>query len=97
MSTPAMSSHEAQSFQGYSQANALHITYNLPCDCQPYRDVFTYQRWLAQGFRVKRGEHGISIPTVRGLERQDPDTGTVKQIRLLRRSVVFCRCQVSAV
>ena len=34
------------------------------CGCEPYADVFTFNRWKAQGYFVRRGEHGVRLPIV---------------------------------
>ena len=64
------------------------------CGCQAYEKVFTFNRWKAQGFSVKRGEKSISLPLVRNVESEDEETGEVKTHKLLASSHVFCRCQV---
>ena len=68
----------------------------LTCGCRAYEDVFTYNRWKAQGYYVKRGEHGIKLPVIKRVDREDPDTGEEKTIRIRGRAHVFCRHQVEA-
>jgi len=54
---------------------------------------FTYNRWLAQGRQVQRGEHGEGLVT--WIEKKDTDgevTGTFP-----RSTTVFCRCQTQPV
>ena len=64
------------------------------CDCEPYEDVFTFGRWIAQGRVVQKGEKGIQLPVViHGTK--ETKAGGVEEITLLRRSYVFCRCQTT--
>ena len=84
----------ARHFDRYSVANAVTVKQALPCGCEPYRDVFTYVRWKAQGFQVQRGEQAIRLPLVYGRTESDPETGEERTVKRLGRSAVFCRCQV---
>ena len=84
-----MTETEAKSFDGYSASNAMLIYAALECSCEPYRDVFTYPRWEAQGYQVQRGEKGIKISVIR---KYEDDDGNAKTAR--KRSYVFCKCQV---
>ena len=43
---------EAKSFDGYSASNAMLIYAALKCSCEPYNNVFTYNRWKALGYQV---------------------------------------------
>ncbi len=87
----------ARHFDRYSVANAVAVKQALPCGCEPYRDVFTYRRWKAQGFQVQRGERAIRLPLVYSREATDPETGETRSERRLGRSAVFCRHQVKRV
>lgn len=97
--TATLTADEARTFNGYSLANASLVLAAIEqrgCTCQPYEDVFTFRRWLAQGRAVRRGEHGISLPVI--VERtaaEDDETGheQSRTYRLRRTSHVFCRCQ----
>jgi len=95
-----LTAETAKQFQGYSAMNAASILAVLHCDCEPYRDVFTYQRWQAQGFQVRKGEHGVRITTwIEASEKREPEAepeAERKVYRLPRAVVVFCRCQVDA-
>ncbi len=53
---------QAQSFNRYSATNASTVQSRLSCGCEPYKDVFTYNRWQALGYQVQRGEQSITIP-----------------------------------
>ena len=93
-----MTPEEARQFDHYSEANASAVQAALPCGCQPYKDVFTYLRWQAQGFQVRKGEHGVKLPTLieATMTTTDAKTGEqqVKAVRLRKTTAVFCRHQV---
>lgn len=67
----------------------------LPMDeIKPRENVFTFKAWMALGRVVKKGEHGIKIPTVipvHGKETVDPATGEPKVdgFALKRMTTVF--------
>lgn len=90
--TPA----QARTFNGYSVANAIYVVTSLECGCEPYVDVFTYNRWQAQGFQVQRGEKAIKI-VVTQIELDYEETGEVVTKKVLGRGAVFCRHQVKEV
>jgi len=48
-------------------------------DILPRENVFTYNAWMAQGRRVKRGEHGVKITTF--IPKKDKKTGEKKGVR----------------
>ncbi len=94
----SMTADEARSFERVSVENAvilLKAAEERGCSCQPYQDWFTFERWAAQGYHVRRGEHGVCIPTIRTMKKTD-DEGNEKIIRRPWRTYVFCRCQVEA-
>ena len=84
----------ARQFERYSVANAVRVKEALPCGCEPYRDVFTYRRWKAQGYQVQRGEKAIRLPMIYQRTEKDRETGEVRTERRIGRSAVFCRHQV---
>ena len=95
----AMTAEEATRFNGFSGQNAaalIHASEQRKCRCEPYLDWFTYKRWRAQGYRVRKGEHGIHlitfIPVIREQDGQRLQVGSRPWT-----SVVFCRCQVEPV
>ncbi len=92
-----MTADEARSFDRVSVANSVAVLQALDCGCQPYRDVYTYRRWKAQGFQVQRGEKAIRLPLIYSRVETDPDTGEQHTRRRMGRSAVFCRCQVKAI
>jgi hypothetical protein len=88
-----MTAEEARTFRSASMSNALLLLAKASergCNCQPYEDWFTYHRWQAQEYSVRKGEHGVKLPVI--VQTTDEETGATR--RLLHRSVVFCRCQV---
>ena len=94
---PKMTPAEARSFDTYSPANATMIGSLLNCGCQPYEDVFTYQRWKAQGYQVQRGEKAIKIPVIKTIPPKDTDDPNAKPRSFKGSSSVFCRCQVKPI
>jgi antirestriction protein ArdC len=64
------------------------------CRCEPYKDWFTYRRWQALGYQVRKGEHGIHLSVYVESEVQDADTGDVRKETHRGGTTVFCRCQV---
>lgn len=102
--TQSMTSQEAKTFEhGLSQKNYLIVKMLLAskshaCECEPYQDVFTYKRWVAQGFHVVRGSKAIKAPLVKtgSKEVKNKATGKVDKSfwRVLTVSYLFCRCQV---
>lgn len=93
-----MSAQEAVRFERYSAVNAAIVSASLPCGCQPYQDVFTYRRWLAQGFQVQKGQHAVKIATYAPVTRKNEETGEAEVVgKRPWTSAVFCRHQVQAV
>lgn len=95
---PEFTAESAVEFDRYSQANAALVRACLPCGCEPYMDVFTYNRWSAQGYQVRRGSKAVKAPLLREREVRDPSSGEVLRVAKIRgRSALFCRCQVDPV
>ena len=94
---PPMTPKQATSFDRFSVANHTIVKRTLHCDCNPYKDVFTYGRWKAQGYQVRRGEHGIHIPVISTtLTPNEEDEEQLEERKLFHSAVVFCRCQVDS-
>ena len=91
---PTMTAQEATSFNRYSVANASYVKASLDCGCEPYQDIFTYNRWKALGYQVQRGQQAIKIPVVKSIEVENKETGEPETRKLLGRGAVFCRHQV---
>lgn len=87
-----MTAEEAQSFGRFSIGNAMTVKMSRPCGCEPYKDVFTFKRWIAQGFCVKKGEKAIRLAMVKEVEDKE---NSEKVRRVLGSSAVFCRHQVA--
>ena len=93
-----MTSDDARRFErGPSIENMKRVYAALACGCEPYVDVFTYQRWQAQGMQVQRGQRSVRIPLMVRGERVDETTGERVAYRMRRTSAVFCRCQVAPI
>lgn len=94
-----MTADEAQTFGRVSIGSMVILSEAAAqrgCNCQPYADWYTYERWLAQGYQVQRGQHGIKLATYREflVDKDDPSKGTRSTPW---HSTVFCRCQVQPV
>ena len=101
---PPMTKAEAMGFDRVSQASALQIIeaifsraasdQHTSCSCQPYRDVFTYERWKAQEYQVRRGEKSLRIASFRPIDvgEELPEGKSRKLIPKML--ALFCRCQV---
>jgi len=90
-----MTAEEATTFTRHSIANAMLLikaAESRGCGCKPYRDWYTYRRWLAQGYQVRKGEHGVRIGIIVTTE-QEEDGNKVTKSRPWG-TTVFCRCQV---
>jgi hypothetical protein len=92
-----MTPEEARQFDGVSVANyAMAKAAFASCGCEPYADVFTFNRWRAQGYYVRRGEHGVKLPIIKSRTVEDRETGDEKTIKIMGSSHVFCRHQVES-
>ena len=92
---PRMTADEARSFDRFSVANFSQVRSQLRCSCNPYEDVFTFGRWRAQGYHVRKGEHGIRFTTMVEHETEkNENTGETRVISRPWTAYVFCRCQV---
>ncbi len=102
MRRPAMTTDEAITFDGFSMANAtlaahaLRATGACHANCQPYADIFTYRRWLAQGQQVQKGQHGARLAIIVETQPGETDADGTEHPprRLCHHTSVFCRCQV---
>lgn len=98
MPKPLLSPEEATTFDNRSAKNAaklIEISQLNGCACAPYEDWFTYNRWLAQGYQVKKGEHGTQIFI--NIEKEIEIDGEKKTFLQPRTHFVFCRCQVEKI
>lgn len=92
-----MSAEQAIEFDYYSEENASFLEDTAQengCSCRAYQDWFTYARWQALGFQVRKGEHGSKIRTFAPITKKD-DEGENKIVgKRPWITTVFCRCQV---
>lgn len=94
-----LTAEDARYFSRYSVANAAQALHQLndsgACQgsCQPYEDIFTYNRWQALGYQVRKGEHGAKLAIIIANEQEDEE-GRVKRVSRPWATTVFCRCQV---
>ena len=87
----------ATTFDRYSAINATLVQSARACGCEAYKDVFTYKRWQAQGFQVRKGEKGTRIETYAPITKENKETGEREVVGSRPWiSTVFCRCQVDA-
>ena len=62
--------------------------------CEPYKNVLTFQEWKRRGYKVKKGEKSIRIPILSEIEEKDDP----KAKRLVRRTAcLFARPQVEQI
>jgi hypothetical protein len=91
-----MSAQQATLFDRFSVGNASIAESALDCGCKAYEAIFTYNRWKAQGYQVKRGQKAVRLPMVKDVERE-AENGESKTKRIFTTSSVFCRHQVEPI
>lgn len=100
MAQESMTAAQATTFEhGHSLASEVALTIAAQehgCDCQAYRDWFTYRRWQAQGYQVQKGEHGVKLQTWVHYTTTDSKGNEIERVRP-KTTTVFCRCQVKAI
>ena len=94
---PALTSEQARTFGRYSVGNAAQVMTALSCGCEPYVDVFTFGRWIAQGYAVQKGQKALRLSVVRESVREDKETGELTVRKVFVAGAVFCRCQVAVI
>lgn len=94
---PKMTAAEAKEFEMYSETNANIVEAACENGCEAYVDVFTFNRWIAQGFAVRKGEKATRITVWQKKQIRDAQTGEMKWIRTSRQVPVFCRCAVEPI
>lgn len=95
---PKMTADEAKQFDVYSEKNAEIAESSCENGCVAYEDIFTYNRWIALGMQVQKGEKStrIEVPIFRIVV--DEVTGKERKVKTGSRMVpVFCRCQVKKI
>lgn len=101
---PKMTADEARSFDATSLRSFSEVMEQLQCECLPYRDVYTFRRWKAQGYYVRKGQKAIQYSTWikpdngRGDDDENDDDQEQREDPqlIMKRVSVFCRCQVEA-
>lgn len=90
---PKMTAAEAREFETFSVTNAEIVESACENGCEAYKDVFTFNRWIAQGMVVRKGQKAtkITVWTKREIVNR---SGERETIRTPRQVPVFCRCQV---
>ena len=90
-----LSADQARRFDHFSVHNEVAAEAACPTlECRAYSDIFTFRRWLVQGFKVKGGERGTVITTwVVARDLDEREEHIVRRSRP-RKAVVFCRHQV---
>ncbi len=89
-----MTAAQAQTFEHESAQSAATVAAQLDCHCEPYADVFTFNRWKAQGFSVRKGEKAHRVTGYVPKVSRDEKTGEERKTLIPRVNCVFCRCQV---
>lgn len=91
--TQRMTADEAVTFNHKSVQSMARIEQAINdrarsgCSCTPYEMVYSFQRWKALGYHVRKGERRLTY-SVAWLK--DPETGKAKPIF----TNLFCLCQV---
>lgn len=57
-------------------------------EIKPRENVFTFNAWLALGRVVKKGEHGVKVPTFVPIDEED-DEGKIRTVTVPRITTVF--------
>lgn len=67
------------------------------CECEPYVDIKSYNKWLEVGFKVKKGEKAMRLNAV-VVKKEQHENGKEDEKRYFKslKACVFCRCQVDA-
>lgn len=94
---PQMTADDARRFDHFSVHNAVQA--EMACSaqtCRAYTDIFTFRRWRAQGFVVRKGETGTTV-TAWIADKTPDDEGNENVRRRPKRAVVFCRHQVERI
>lgn len=94
---PQMTPEDARTFDYHSEAHAqflAQVAAERGCQCKPYVDWFTYDRWQALGRQVQRGEKAVRLRSFAPVRKRDEQSGEERIVGKRPRAVfVFCRCQ----
>lgn len=106
-----MTASQARTFPTISLSSAIQVTDAIQqraaagiypaCECNCYEDIFTFNRWLALGMAVRKGEKAMKIASyVPIASTAEPNSDEAQEEagekpRLRPATVcLFCRCQV---
>ena len=94
-----MNAEDARNFAHFSVHNAVQAQMACPEGaCEAYRDIFTFRRWRAQGWVVRKGEHGTTVTTWVPITKRNAEVGDATEVkRRPKRAVLFCRHQVEQI
>ena len=93
--TSVLSPTEAKSFSYFSIHNAVQAQLACPeGTCEAYKDIFTFRRWKAQGYFVRKGEKGTRITTWISKVKSDEEGNENVEGKRPKKAIVFCRHQV---
>lgn len=89
-----LDAEDARQFSYFSIHNAVQAQLACPEGCEAYKDIFTFRRWKAQGYFVRKGEKGTKITTwIPKIENDEQGNEKIVGKRP-KVAVVFCRHQV---
>jgi hypothetical protein len=76
------------------------------CPCEPYEGVYTFERWKALGFFVRKGEKSLRVASYVAVDSKkkegdsapvsSDDSGSDKWLKP-HTLYLFCRCQVDPI
>jgi antirestriction protein ArdC len=92
-----ITAEQATAFDHHSEIHAAILAQaavERGCTCEAYRDWYTYNRWLAQGLQVQRGEHGVKLSTFVPVTKPDEKGNEIVVGKRPVGTTVFCRHQV---
>lgn len=103
-SKPRMTAREARTFVTYSERNAAIVAEAFEdCGCEAYINVYTYNRWKAQGYQVRKGESSTVVEVIVKasfkVQEKDEDGNDVELTKTYgkkRMMPLFCKHQVDA-
>lgn len=90
-----MTAEEAKRFAMFSARNAAVLESTCE-ECTAYEDWFTFNRWIAQGKVVAKGQHGTKITVYMPKEEINRETGAKSRKLIPKLVTCFCRHQVKA-
>lgn len=86
--------------ESFSQHNLAIVEMAIEengCNCVAGEDTFTYQRWIAQGLKVRYGQKKLTKVVSYGSQVKELDNGEVQVKRWKSNPAIFCRCSVISI